>query len=291
MEKNKTFYDILDIPIGTSQKGIGQAYKKQTLIWHQGRDARSEEAQHNMFVELRRAYDTLFNSVERKKYDQKIKLNLLNVQPVLELLKREEMTVPKRRMVTSERVPPPPPKSRNVTSEKVSPKPRSCAIYAQVAGVKKCAASITTPVKAKLAPETPVAVPVESSGSIDSAVADASSEHKTEDSTVSQSEQKWYNIVGYAVKQVSEVKRPILQAYLNNSGIENKRAEAYVLSELSEDHFKAKEYREAKDLAQKAYTAARAAFSVSGSDLDKKQMDNLEQNLAMLEKKALSNAT
>ncbi|MBW2994058.1 hypothetical protein KY315_01400 [Candidatus Woesearchaeota archaeon] len=169
----------------------------------------------------------------RTNRDQEIKLNVLNVRPVLKRLKRVEMPIPKRR-------------------------------------------------------RAPIAEPVES---IDETVADASSELKSEDPVVDSAEQVWYNIVGYAVKQTSEIKKPLLQAYLKDSGIKNKRVEAFVLGELAKDYFKTEEYLEALSLARDAQQTAKAAYKASGSSFDKTQVDNLEQNVVMIAKKALSKTT
>ncbi|MBW2994059.1 hypothetical protein KY315_01405 [Candidatus Woesearchaeota archaeon] len=144
----------------------------------------------------------------------------------------------------------------------------------------------TEPVVETPIPAEPIAEPVESGASIDDAVADASSEPKAEDPVVNSAEQAWYNHIGYAIKQESEVKRPILQAYLNNARIENKRVEAYVLGVLAEDFFHEKDYTEALRFNMSAKQKyADVVENASGNDFDKRQLAKAERNNNLIRKK------
>ncbi|CAF3827830.1 unnamed protein product [Rotaria sp. Silwood1] len=70
MNPTVDFYRLLGVDVNASAEAIRQAYKRKALEWHpdkRGNDIHAE----NMFKEIKKAYETLFNDSSKFEYDSK----------------------------------------------------------------------------------------------------------------------------------------------------------------------------------------------------------------------------
>lgn len=66
----ENYYDLLNVSCTASPEGIRKAYRETVKKHHPDRNGNSKES-HQKFLQIRAAYETLSNPIEREKYDSR----------------------------------------------------------------------------------------------------------------------------------------------------------------------------------------------------------------------------
>ncbi len=76
---NKNLYEILEIPIFSSQHIIKKSFKKLALKYHPDKNTTNTDNTSNYFIKIKNAYDILSDEKLKQDYDEQIKfINIIN---------------------------------------------------------------------------------------------------------------------------------------------------------------------------------------------------------------------